>query len=164
MAENQFFFRKKIKITQKIYFFCIYLLVMPKYWGKQIPRSGSKAWRTQARMAHASCLGQNVSDGLNSSQIAKTYVRKCTKMSVPTRKKMMQMSVTIHNQMCVPPPSIYYFQALAVRLKSHLFSYYHSTHQPETYNYFFIFLLALPKYWGKQNFSHGSFPKVCEKQ
>ena len=81
-----------------------------------------------------------------------------------TKKKMMQMSVTIHNQMCVPPPSIYYFQALAVRLKSHLFSYYHSTHQPESYNYFFIFLLAMPKYWGKQNFSHVSFPEVGEKQ
>merc|ERR1711892_509423 len=28
------FFLKKIKFTQKKYFFCIYLLVMPKYWGR----------------------------------------------------------------------------------------------------------------------------------
>ena len=30
------FFSGGKKITQKKYFFCIYLLVMPKYWGKQI--------------------------------------------------------------------------------------------------------------------------------
>ena len=29
---------------------------------------------------------------------------------------------------------------------------------------FQIFLLVMPKYWGKQNFSHGSFPEVGEKQ
>ena len=33
--ENQFFFVKK-KIPKKHFFCCIYLLVMPKYWGKQI--------------------------------------------------------------------------------------------------------------------------------
>ena len=27
-----------------------------------------------------------------------------------------------------------------------------------------IFLLVMPKYWGKQFFTHGSFPKVVEKQ
>ena len=44
IAQKSGFFREKIKINQKKYFFCIYLLVMPKYWGKQIsPRSGSKA-------------------------------------------------------------------------------------------------------------------------
>ena len=43
LAQKSVCFRKKIKTTQKIYIFCIYLLVMPKYWGKQIPRSGSKA-------------------------------------------------------------------------------------------------------------------------
>ena len=32
-CEYQFFFRKTIKIT---IFFCIYLPVIPKYWGKQI--------------------------------------------------------------------------------------------------------------------------------
>ena len=43
------YFRKKIKITIFFFFlFCMYLRVMPKYWGKQIftrefPRSGSKA-------------------------------------------------------------------------------------------------------------------------
>ena len=27
-----------------------------------------------------------------------------------------------------------------------------------------IFLLVMPKYWGKQIFTHGSFPKVGEKK
>ena len=40
MAENQIFFHKKIKITKKN-FFCIYLLVMPKYWGKNYFAQGS---------------------------------------------------------------------------------------------------------------------------
>ena len=36
-AKKSVFFRKKINITlQKYIFFYIYLLVMPKYWGKQI--------------------------------------------------------------------------------------------------------------------------------
>ena len=29
---------------------------------------------------------------------------------------------------------------------------------------FYIFFLVMPKYWGKQIFSHGSFPEVGEKQ
>ena len=32
--KNSPFFLKKIKFTSKKYFFCIYLLVMPKYWVK----------------------------------------------------------------------------------------------------------------------------------
>ena len=38
--ENHIFFLKKIKITLKKYFFCIYLLVMPKCWRKQIFAQG----------------------------------------------------------------------------------------------------------------------------
>ena len=58
---------KKQKKRPKISFFCIYLLVMPKYWGEQIFTHGrfpeveqwpSYAWRTQARMAHVSRPGQ----------------------------------------------------------------------------------------------------------
>ena len=30
--------------------------------------------------------------------------------------------------------------------------------------YFFIYLLVMPKYWGKQIFTHGSFPEVGQKQ
>ena len=33
-SEKSPFFLKKIKFTPKKYFFCIYLLVMPKYWVK----------------------------------------------------------------------------------------------------------------------------------
>ena len=36
IARKSFFFRKKYKLPKKNIFFCIYLLVMPKYWGKQI--------------------------------------------------------------------------------------------------------------------------------
>ena len=32
MVEKSAFYRKKIKFTQKKYFFSIYHLVMPKYW------------------------------------------------------------------------------------------------------------------------------------
>ena len=39
--KNQFFSRKKIKNYFKNIFFCIHLLVMPKYWGKQIFSLGS---------------------------------------------------------------------------------------------------------------------------
>ena len=38
--KNLLFFRKKIKFTPPI-FFCIYLLVMPKYWGKNYFAHGS---------------------------------------------------------------------------------------------------------------------------
>ena len=40
-AEKISFFRKEIKFTPKKYFFCIYLLVMPKYWGKTYFAHGS---------------------------------------------------------------------------------------------------------------------------
>ena len=40
-AGTQFFFVKKNKNYQKNVFFCIYLLVMPEYWGKQIFSLGS---------------------------------------------------------------------------------------------------------------------------
>ena len=45
LPENQIFFRKKIKFTPKIFFFCIYLLVKPKYWGEIISHMGdSPKW------------------------------------------------------------------------------------------------------------------------
>ena len=34
--KSVFFFSYKIKITKKIFFVCIYLLIIPKYLGKQI--------------------------------------------------------------------------------------------------------------------------------
>ena len=40
-AEKSAFFLKKIKIPLKRYFFCIYLLVMPKYWVKNYFAHGS---------------------------------------------------------------------------------------------------------------------------
>ena len=83
MLENQFFSRKKVKII--FLFFGINLLVMPKYWGKQIfahgrfPEVGKKqkteererkkerlndgdnnarkhTWRTQAAWAKKTCF------------------------------------------------------------------------------------------------------------
>ena len=32
------------------------------------------------------------------------------------------------------------------------------------HNFFCIYLLVMPKYWGKQIFTHGSFPEVGQKQ
>ena len=55
--KSVFFSRKKMKITQQKYFFCIYLLVRLKYWGKQIFTHGSfpevdqkqKTWKKRER-------------------------------------------------------------------------------------------------------------------
>ena len=42
------FFLKKIKFTQQKYFFCIYLLVMPKYWGNTPGTAGGPGSCDQA--------------------------------------------------------------------------------------------------------------------
>ena len=39
--ENLLFLVQKLKLPKTIFFFCIYLLVMPKYWGKPIFTHGS---------------------------------------------------------------------------------------------------------------------------
>ena len=56
---------KNLKLSKKIYFFCIYLLVMPKYWGKQIFTHGrflevGQKQKTEKKKkgTHASRLGQ----------------------------------------------------------------------------------------------------------
>ena len=36
LSEKTLFFLKKIKFCQIFFFFCIFFLVMPKYWGEQI--------------------------------------------------------------------------------------------------------------------------------
>ena len=38
--KSVFFRKKRKKLTPPKYFFCIYLLVMPRYWGKQIFTQG----------------------------------------------------------------------------------------------------------------------------
>ena len=41
IVRKSFFFVNKLKLPPKKYFFCIYLLVMPKYWGKNYFAHGS---------------------------------------------------------------------------------------------------------------------------
>ena len=55
-------------------------------------------------------------------------------------------------------------QMLAVKkmLENQLFSLKHKNYLNKD-NFFCIYLLVMPKYWGKQIFTHGRFPEVGEK-
>ena len=63
---------QKNKITLKKYFFCIYILVMPKYWGKQIfahrrfPEVGQKQKTERKRRREKE--EERLNDGENDGQ------------------------------------------------------------------------------------------------
>ena len=40
----------------------------------------------------------------------------------------------------------------------------HGARKPPGPKFFCIYLLVMPKYWGKQIFTHGRFPEVGQKQ
>ena len=63
------FFSLQNKIyTLKIYFFCIYLLVMPKYWGKQISAHGRFPEVDQKQKTERKKERERPNDGDNNAQ------------------------------------------------------------------------------------------------
>ena len=122
IARKLHFFLGEKKLP-KIFFFCIYLLVMPKYWGKQIFSHGTFPEVGEKQKAEKNTPGTRGWSRLRDRTLA----------VAKNRAKMTFFSGAKKNY-----------------LKKIFF--------------FCIYLLVMPKYWGKQIFTHRSFPEVGQKQ